>query len=225
MKAKIRVCLALMMALVFVWGGAALAESRPAWQNAYRNFIVSGEYRGSLRSVNPEYSEMLRERDTSWDGFAMFDLDRDGVPELLVRADYAMEQIDVFTCTGKKVVWLGSMGGENFFQAIIRFQDAAYPGVYTLMGGPVMTVDEYTLSGMRLQHRAIGRTVVDFAGMETLDITMQVSDQKLYQLLYHTLVSGPDVAEQLIWCTYTELLTDDYWDLLYLGFTEPIVLK
>ena len=225
MKAKICMWLALTLALTMVWGGSVLAESRPDWQNAYRDLIVSGEYRGFLRSVNPEYSEMLRERDTNWDGFAMFDLDRDGVPELLVRADYMMEQIDVFTCTGKKAVWLGTMGGDNFFQAIIRFQDPAFPGVYTLMGGPVMTVDEYTLSGMRLQHRAIGRTVVDAEGMETLDINMQVSDRELYQLLYNTLVSGPDVAEQLIWCNYSEMLSGDYWDLLYMGFTEPIVLK
>ena len=225
MKAKTRLWLALAVAFVFAWGSAALAEGRPAWQSVYRDFILSGEYRGFLRSVNPEYSEMLRERDTQWDGFATFDMDRDGVPELLVRADYMMEQIDVFTCAGKKVVWLGTMGGENFFQAIIRFQDPAYPGVYTLMGGPVMTVDEYTLSDLRLQHRAIGRTVVDAEGMETLDVSMQVSDGNLYQLLYHTLVSGPDAAEQLVWCNDAELLTGDYWDLLFLGLTEPIVLK
>ena len=105
------------------------------WKSAYRTFFVSGEYQRGLQAADLEYAEIFAERDTQWDSIALHDMDGDGMPELVIRSDYAIEQADVFACRDGSIVHAGTMGGDNFFQWIISYRDSGYRGLFTVMGG------------------------------------------------------------------------------------------
>ena len=201
---------------------SASAADRPDWQTFYQYFIQSGEYSRTLMAPVNEYRDMMMERDRQWDCFTVYDMNKDGIPELIVRIDYGgIEQADVFTWSKDAVRWLGTMGGNNFFQMIITYNDPRYPGLYTVMGGPVMNVDEYTMGEWGLQHRYVARTSVDNEGMETTAVNMQVSDDALYQLLSGSLLSGTDQAKTLVWMRASELDSDAAWTLFFSALTRP----
>ena len=220
MKRMIRNML-MMMFVVFLACGNALAADRPEWQTYYQYFIQSGEYAKVMSAPVNEYREMMRERDLQWDGFTVYDLNRDGIPELIVRADYAIEQADVFTWDNGSIRHLGTMGGDNFFQSIICYNDSRYPGLYTIMGGPVMNIDEYTMANGQLQHRFVATTSVDSEGEVTTAVNMHVSDDGLYQLLRGSLLSGPDRAETLVWTMASDLQSDAAWGIFFSALRRP----
>ena len=204
---------AMTAALVLAAAGCASAEN---WRDTYRRFISSGSYQPYIRAADPEFTEIAYERDTQWDSFACYDMDLDGVPELLVRSDYGYEQIDVFTCSGDSARWLGTMGGTNFFQWILCYDGAGVRGkLYTMMGGPVMTVDEYRLSRAGVVKRSLGRTVVDWSSEETVGLDLYDVESSLEQLLRGSLVSGRDRAEYLTWQIRNKLRRDSDWDSLF----------
>lgn len=215
-------CLSVAVVLLLViLCGTASASGRPDWKTFYQYFIESGEYSKVLSTPVSEYRGMLMERDQKWDSFAVHDMNKDGIPELIVRTDYAIEQADVFTWTNDSVRWLGTMGGDNFFQMIICYSDPAYPGLYTVMGGPAMKIDEYTYSASGLQHRYVAMTSVDSEGMETVAVNMQVNDEKLYQLLRGSFLSGQDQAQTIVWTRASELQSDSAWTLFFSALTRP----
>ena len=217
MKKTIMNFLMIIVLTVTMLCGSASAAGRPDWQTFYQYFIQSGEYSRVLSTPVNEYRGMLMERDKQRDCFAVYDMNRDGVPELLVMTEYGgIEQADVFTWSNGAVRWLGTMGGNNFFQMIICYNDSRYPGLYTVMGGPAMKVDEYTMDQWGgLQHRYVAMTSVDSEGMETVAVNMQVSDDGLYQLLRGSLLSGPDQAQTIIWMGASELQSDSAWTLFF----------
>lgn len=207
---------ALMLAGLLLVTGSALGA--PDWQGIYRRLIESGEYSHSLRAENPEYAQMLHDRNASWDSFAVYDLNQDGTPELLTRIDYAIEQIDVFSCDGGQARWVGTMGGDNFFQAVLCYDGAGIPGrLYTLEGGPAMDITEYRIVSAGLLRRKIGRTRVDWEGEETIGVEMFENDSTLESLLTASLVSGPDQAEYLVWHGWSELSAGSGWGALFGG--------
>ena len=223
MKKPIRCLITATVLAIVMLGGTAFASGRPEWQTFYQYFIQSGEYSKVLSTPVSEYRSMLMERDTQWDCFAVHDMNGDGIPELLVMTEYGgIEQADIFTWSDGAVRWLGTMGGNNFFQMIICYHDARYPGLYTVMGGPAMKIDEYTLDQWGgLQHRYVAMTSVDSEGMETVAVNMQVSDDGLYQLLRGSLLSGPDQAQTIVWMRTSELQSDSAWTLLFSALTRP----
>ena len=167
------------------------------WQAGYRRLIETGGYNDVLQAPEEEYSGILAERDTAWDAFILYDFEDDGVPELIVRTDYAIEQADVFTWTGEGAALAGTMGGENFFQGFLWYPEVPQAGPITLSGGPVMTIDSYVLRDGRLERTALGRTEVDAEGMETVSVRLDAGDEVLRDLLYGTLADGNDDAEWL----------------------------
>ena len=213
--------LALMMLAVFVPGGTAQAGSKPFWQTAYQYFIQSGEYDRVISAPVSEYRGMLAERDKQWDCFAVYDMNGDGIQELIVMTDYSIEQADVFTWADDAIRWLGTMGGDNFFQMIICYDDPRYPGLYTVMGGPAMNIDEYTMGPYGLNHRRVATTSVDSEGMETVGVNMKVSDDGLYQLLRGSFLSGQDRAKTLIWTRASELQSDAAWSVFFSALRRP----
>ena len=220
---KMSRCLLTVIVLAAVMlGSTASAAGRPDWQAFYQYFIESGEYSKVLSTPKSEYMGILMERDQQWDCFAVHDMDRDGIPELLIMTEYGgIEQVDVFTWSNDKVRWLGTMGGDNFFQMIICYSDPDYPGLYTVMGGPAMKVDECTMGERELQHRYVAMTSVDSEGMETVAVNMQVRDDRLYQLLCGSLLSGPDEAQTIVWMRAPELQSDSAWTLFFSALTRP----
>lgn len=222
MSKMIRCLVAVAVLVTVMLGGSASATGRPDWQTFYQYFIESGEYSRVLSAPVSEYMGILMERDQQWDCFAVHDMNKDGIPELIVRIDYGgIEQADVFTWTNGAVRHLGTMGGDNFFQMIICYNDPRYPGLYTVMGGPVMKVDEYTMGDWGLQHRYVAITSVDSEGMETVAVNMQVADDGLYQLLRGSLLSGSDQAQTLVWTGASELQSDSAWTLFFSALTRP----
>ncbi len=189
-----------------------------SWKSAYRQFFTSGSYKNYIRAVDPEYAGMLAERDTQWDSIALHDMDGDGTPELIIRSDYAVEQADVFVYQNGNVYWVGTMGGDNFFQWIISYRDSGYRGLFTVMGGPAMSITRYTLANGTLNRQDIARTMVDNNGDYTIGIQMYMNDSTLYQLLYNTFVSGRDVSSPLEWYGRSGLNSDSDWNAFFLSY-------
>ena len=223
MKRTIQGFLMITVMTVVLLAGTVSVAARPDWQTFYQYFIQSGEYSKVLSTPVSEYRGMLMERDQQWDCFAVHDMNGDGIPELIVMTEYGgIEQADIFTWSDGAVRRLGTMGGDNFFQMIICYADPRYPGLYTVMGGPAMKVDEYTIDQQgKLQHRYVAMTSVDSEGMETVAVNMKVSDDGLYQLLRGSLLSGPDEAQTLVWMRTSELQSDSAWTLFFSAMTRP----
>ena len=203
--------------LVMLFSSANAAGYADGWKNAYKNFISTGEYKKYLRVENPEFSGIFDKRDMEWDSFAVYDLDLDGVPELLIRSDYMIEQIDIFAYRDGSMRWIGTMGGDNFFQTIITYDGAGIKGrLYTLSGGAMMEIEEYRLFNGGLVKLPVGCTQVDSESEETIGIHMYVSDKNLEQLLRGTLsISGKDQGERIRWFSRNRLSSESEWnDLL-----------
>ena len=152
------------------------------------------------------------------ESIALHDMDGDGTPELVIRSDYAMEQADVFAYRDGSIVHAGTMGGDNFFQWIISYRDSGYRGLFTVMGGPVMRITQYTLSDGSLHRQEVGDTVVGRNGDETVGIRMYTDDGDLYQLLYNSFVGGRDVSRPLEWYGRTSLQSDSDWNAFFLTY-------
>jgi len=187
------------------------------WEYAYRSFISTGEYRNYLRVENPEYSDMFYERNTEWDSLSAYDFDQDSVPELLIRSDYSIEQVDVFSYRNGSVRWVGTMGGSNFFQTILSYDRAGFNGrLYTFSGGPAMEIDEYKVINEELIKLPIGRSQVNSNGDETIGVSMFVSDYDLEQLIRGTLfINGNDQGEHLRWFSRNSLSSESNWNDLF----------
>ena len=197
------------------WGGSS--GYTEDWRNAYRSFITTGEYGRYLRVENPEYADIFYGRSTEWDSFGVYDMDLDGVPELLIRSDYSIEQIDVFSYKNDSVRWTGTMGGSNFFQTIVSYDGAGVRGkLYTFAGGPAMEIEEYRLANGGLVKLPVGRSQVNSTGDDTTGITMYVSDSGLEQLLRGTLfIGGTDRGERIRWFPRSSLSSESDWNDLF----------
>lgn len=198
-------------------GSWSTAHNSKDWESAYKSFISTGDYRKYLRAENPEYAELFRDRDAAWDTLASYDFDQDGVPELLIRSDYSIEQIDVFSYRGGGVRWVGTMGGNNFFQTVLSYDRAGFTGkLYTFSGGPVMEIDEYRIINNELIKRPIGRSQVNSSGDETTGVALYDSDYSLEQLLLGTLLfNGKDQGEHLRWFSINSLTSESNWNDLF----------
>ena len=187
------------------------------WQASYRQFISSGQYVYYISNPNGEYNSMLQTRDRNWDSFILYDIDGNGIPELIILTAYGIEQADVFTWTYDGICWTGRMGGENFFQYFFSYPGYPKAGLLTAEGGPAMEIRSYTLDGTELQEQTVGMTEVDWEGLETTDVNMYISDNTLYRLLFDTMTgTGTDRADYLEdWCFREELVTNSSWEKLF----------
>ena len=192
-------------------------SSGNAWQSAYRQFFISGQYQSALHcaAADSSWQTAFAERETAYDSIALCDLDRNGIPELLIETIYGLEQADVFTWNGSSIVHLGTMSDDNFFQEFFVFTDARYPGIYTAMGGPAMSIDCYTIQNGRLVRAHIAATRVDAEGTETVGLQIFRSDQTLYTLLYDKFVQGSDASLPQPWFSRSHLNSDADWSVFF----------
>ena len=203
---------------------AAPVSGAAAWQARYRTFFVNGEYLASLspavsnKNDLAAFAEAFRTRNTQYDTAALCDMDGSGVPELIILTAYAYEQADVFTFAGGQVKHLGTMAGDNFFQDILSLSAYGYPGLFTLMGGPAMTIAHYTVSGGNLFRRSVGATLVNSDGDATVGLRMDFSDNALYVLLYGDLVGGQHHAQSLRFRRAAEIASDAQWAAFCAGY-------
>ena len=157
---------------------------------------------------------MFYYRDKQWDAYTAYDLNLDNIPELLIRTDYAIEQVDVFTYSNGNILWMGTMGGDNFFQTILSYDGAGIRGkLYTFMGGPAMQISEYQMTEAGLKKRSIGYSQVDSEGQETVGLIMYESDNYLEQLLRGTLLQK-DFGEHLSWIN--RMNAESNWDQVFI---------
>ena len=209
-------CILLLAALTACAAILPAAAGGEDWQAGYRQLIGTGRYDDYLQNPDEDYGVMLAERDRAWDSFILHDFERDGIPELIIRADYAIEQADVFTWNGEDAAWAGTMGGENFFQGFLWYPEDPQAGLITLSGGPVMAIDSYVLRDGKLERTALGRTEADPEGMETAGVILDAGGEKLRNLLYGTLAGGADAAEWLEnWVSLSELINQGEWERLF----------
>ena len=200
--------------LLLVFTGTACGES--AWQSAYQNAILTGDYAAYIHAPNAVFTEEVYSRDKSWDLFALCDINQDGIPELLVRIDYGVEQADVFTYENGRVLWKGTIGGDNFFQAVLCYEEAGLPGaIYALMGGPGIEIDEYRLVEAGVVKRVMGYTLVDEDGMTLPAVEMLEQDPVLEQLIVSTLEENTDGSEYLEWLNLSDLQGEPGWSAFF----------
>lgn len=183
------------------------------WQSAYRQLVTSGNYLLYQANEIPEYNEMLHDRETIWDSFALHDIDGNGTPELIIRSDYGIEQADVFTYRDGHTQWIGMMGGDNFFQDIVYYTQ--FHELYAFSGGPAMNVACYAIFNNTLTRQAVAYTQVNSSGDTTTAVVMQVNNPTLYQLLYNTLVANQGVQKELHWFLMNELYKDSDWNMFF----------
>ena len=180
------------------------------WQSAYLEFLTSGAYQGDLHFAGPiewpEYTVLEEDylnRDTSWDSATVWDMDGNGIPELLIATNAVVEQIDVFTWNGSYPVHLGVIGGDNFFQWVVPSDPAGYPGIVTLMGGPAMDLDLYTVEANTLVHCPLGSTMVNETGDGTVGMRRdENAEPAISDLLYRELVLGESNLVPLNWYNF-----------------------
>lgn len=180
------------------------------WQSAYLEFLTSGAYQGDLHFAGPiewpEYTVLEEDylnRDTSWDSATVWDMDGNGIPELLIATNAVVEQIDVFTWNGSYPVHLGVIGGDNFFQWVVPSDPAGYPGIVTLMGGPAMDLDLYTVEANTLVHCPLGSTMVNDTGDGTVGMRRdENAEPAISDLLYRELVLGESNLVPLNWYNF-----------------------
>ena len=79
------------LAVFLATGAAADGWTRPEAADAYRRFIAGGAYEDFIHTPDPEFEEMVKERDRKWDRFCLHDLDGDGTPELIILSEYGIE--------------------------------------------------------------------------------------------------------------------------------------
>ena len=188
------------------------AQPVQGWRDVYRAFVRNQQYEKYLRCVEPAFQDSFYDPAQRTNTFALYDLDRDGVPELITESLYGLEQYDVFTCEGSAVRWLGTAGGDNFINDVFRFDDPRYPGLFVSLGGPAQTVQRCTLSGGAMTKQTVGATVMNAEGDEATDFRMDVQDSGLYILLFNRLVAWPSAGgASLVWFGWTELLNDAGW--------------
>ena len=107
------------------------------------------------------------------------------------------------------------MSDDNFFQEFFVFTDARYPGIYTAMGGPAMSIDCYTIQNGRLARAHVAATRVDAEGTETVGLQIFRSDQTLYTLLYDKFVQGNDASLPQPWFSRSHLNSDADWSVFF----------
>ena len=105
-----------------------------AWSEAYRNFVL---YQNYLAFSGPNYSDkqpffdtvLIRESGSGRINHYLFDLDKDGCPELIVpynAISQGGQNYHVFTFLSDQVVYLGNVGG-----FILRFDTTGqFPGLF-----------------------------------------------------------------------------------------------
>ena len=184
------------------------------WPYAYKYFISSGKYDAAIQNPNRETQGMLQERDRQLDSFILQDLDGNYIPELIVWTSFGLEQADVFTWIDGEVTWVGRIGGDNFFQGFLSYEQYPQAGLITLEGGPAMKIRAFTIDETHMQEQLIGETLVDSEGMETTGIRLYSPGGTLAQLLENTLVGGDLSAMLTGWCTLGMLKDDNQWDQL-----------
>jgi len=195
--------------------GPSVSSGSDSWADAYRQFFISGTYQRYISAVNSEWAEMLNERDSQWDCAALYDLDSNGIPELIIRSDYGIEQADIFTYSNQQITWFGAIGGDNFFQDIFYYRGSNHTGLFAALGGPVMDIRNYKLDHGRLSCTEIAETIINSEGDETIGIRMNVDDSALYALLYKTFVTNQNTAVSLQWYRASNLQNRADWLTLF----------
>lgn len=120
----------LAMLLTLLAPAAAAAEDTPDWNEAYREFIVEDGYLDSDQEYG--YTD-YGETDVQYDkvAFGLFDLDGDGVPELIAYRGAiarAFERKYIYTFADGEVQFLGDFGA--YEGEVLYIPGAAYGGLF-----------------------------------------------------------------------------------------------
>ena len=144
---------------------ASETPALPDWSEAYRHYVLDEAYRTESGDTFYTDSEIR---------FALYDIDRDGTPELLITngtSIHAGATTYAYTYNGS-VVALGTIG--NYPESIHSAPGTGFPGLFT-MGGNMgyFTYHYYSLSGVTLQRQEVATT----------DYNNRPDDDPLYEQL------------------------------------------
>ncbi len=117
------VCLAVLLPAVLT-----ASAGGTDWQDACHDFILDGGYRSSGQNYNFDEAP----------SFALYDLDGDGVPELLAyngAGNHAEGSVYAYAFRDGTCVYAGDVRGDIYSDGFYHYDDPRYPGLVLVTGG------------------------------------------------------------------------------------------
>ena len=178
-----RPCLLAMMAVFFLLTVLSSASAEDlSWGPAYYDYIVSGSY---LSGEQKYYSGYESFRNSA--RFALYDMDRDGVSELIAdnNSPFHFDQTHyVFSWQDGTIRYMGSIGGET---GVFYYPQEDYPGLFTSGGGMGSYTESYhhLRNGELKMEWVYDEYTTDDHVYEKKGIYQKTEDDALYQLDLH----------------------------------------
>ena len=178
-----RPCLLAMMAVFFLLTVLSSASAEDlSWGPAYYDYIVSGSY---LSGEQKYYSGYESFRNSA--RFALYDMDRDGVSELIAdnNSPFHFDQTHyVFSWQDGTIRYMGSIGGET---GVFYYPQEDYPGLFTYGGGMGSYTESYhhLRNGELKMEWVYDEYTTDDPVYGKKGIYQKTEDDTLYQLDLH----------------------------------------
>ena len=175
--------------------GQQTSTRTPEWIDAYRQFIIKEQYL-TLSPDDFDDEEPIR--------FALFDMDRSGVPELIIftgHGYHAASYCMVYSYLNGKIREIGSIGCGwwDFYCGVFYFKNREFPGLlFTDAGGGYEWTEYYTVVNNQVTDETIAEA---YEGSETTALTDN-------DALFRAYVSNS--FEELKMYTYEELMKLDW---------------
>ena len=149
------------IAVILALGAAVFPGAAEDWSAIYEDFVMNEKYLDRTRTVSENgnthteeayFSPAGPEDDSDSIAFGLYDMDRDGVPELICRngADSEAERTNhAYTVIDGGIGYIGSMGSRGSW--LYYCPDAPYQGLFCTdgAGGEIVT-EYYTFDGRRI---------------------------------------------------------------------------
>ena len=207
-------CVFMVLILVLGLFNIAMAQSISVIEE-YEKFVVSGAYDKYISNPDGNINVLLVERDREEDRFAYFDIDGNGIEELIVRTAYPADQADVFSYSRNGgVQWCARMGGDYEINDFFYIIDEPEFGFFVTTGGPAVKIHQCTAKkdGWGFVNQVVAETKIDWDTLKIIDITMYVKNEALYKKIYERFVrhwkSGLVFFDT--WYSLNNLKTGDY---------------
>lgn len=141
------------------------------WYNIYQDFILNREYLTSGQEYGYDFGSYLDPI------VSLYDLDRDGVPELLITNGYSARTdrwAYIYTCENNKIKYL-DIGPTDAFIV----ENSEYSGIYGCYGGGEFNWTYYWKEGDTIGNEYVFQECYGVAGDDTV-IIQQTDNDKLF---------------------------------------------
>lgn len=157
-----------------------------SYVDAYEDFVLNEKYRKPLKYYSPEFGESCSlEFGTEKEIFYMiYDMDKDGIPELLVEDGYLISKPRdsyAFTFYNGNVYYLGICGADSFY-----VDDPQYPGIFGLVADGYESWTYYSKDGNSIHTKWVCRREPNENGIfETVEIGDDYSWDEVDRIIHN----------------------------------------